>query len=107
MSSRRASSESWAIAGLEALPPLALERRKVESIWAAQERTFQEQLLDVRAPSADAEILGHCLLVATAPPRHLGDRERVFCPKHLKHGAIVARWRTCATGLEVARQKGS
>ena len=85
--------------GLEAPPLLALECRKVESIWTAQDRTLQGRLLDVRAPSADTEILGHCLLVATAPPRHRGDRERVFCPKRLEHGAIVARWRACAKGL--------
>jgi hypothetical protein len=44
--------------------------------------------------------LGHRLLVATAPPRHLGNRERIFCPERLEHGAIVARWRACATVLE-------
>ena len=70
-------------------------------IWAAQERTVQGRPLCARNPSPDAEILGHRLLVATAPPRHLGNCERVFCPKRLEHGAIVARWRACATVLEV------
>src|SRR4029079_13878116 len=67
--------------GLEAPPLLALEGRKVDSIWAAQEHTVQGRPLCARAPSPDAEILGHCLLVTTAPPRHLRNRERVFCPK--------------------------
>ena len=82
--------------GLEAPPLLALEGRKVNIIWAAQERTFQGRPLCARAPSPDPEILGHRLLVATPPPRYLGNRERVFCPKRLEHGAIVVPWRACA-----------
>ena len=87
--------------GLEAPPLLALEGREVDSIWAAQEPTVQGRPRCARTRLSDAKILGHRLLVATAPPRHLGNRERVFCPKRLEHGAIVARWRACATALEV------
>jgi hypothetical protein len=67
MSSRRASGDSCAICSLEAPPLLALEGRKVDIIWAAQERTVQGRAGCAR-PSADAKILGHRLLVATASP---------------------------------------
>jgi len=80
MSSRRASGESCAIAA----SLLALEDRKVDITWEAQERTVRGRPVCAR-PSPDAEILGHRLLVVTASARYLGNRERVFWPKRLEH----------------------
>jgi len=85
--------------GLEAAPLLALEGRKVDITWEAQERTVRGHPVCAR-PSAYSEILGHRPLVATASPRYLGNRERVFWPKRLEHAIIVTLCRTCATALQ-------
>ena len=61
-----------------------LESGKVDIIGDAQKRTFEGRGVCAR-PSADAEIFYHRLLVATASPRYLGNRERVFWPKRLEH----------------------
>jgi hypothetical protein len=45
--------------------------------------------------------LGHRLLVATASPRYLGNRERVFWPKRLEHAVIVTPCQACANALQV------
>jgi hypothetical protein len=81
--------------GLKAAPLLALEGRKVDITRKAQERTVRRRPVCAR-PSPDAEILGHRLLVATASPRYLGNRERVFWPKRLEHAVIVTPCRSCA-----------
>ena len=98
MSSRRASGESCAIAASRWAPLLALEGRKVDITWEAQERTVRGRPVCAR-PSPDAEILSHRLLVATASPRYLGNRERVFWPKRLEHAVIVTPCRACANAL--------
>jgi hypothetical protein len=77
------------------VPLLALEGRKVDITWEAQERTIRWRPVCGR-PSPDAEILSHGLFVATAPPRYLGNRERVFWPKRLEHAVIVTPCRACA-----------
>jgi hypothetical protein len=69
-------------------PLLALEGRKVDITWEAQERTVRGRPVCAR-PSPDAEILGHGLLIVTASARYLGNRERVFWPKRLEHAVIV------------------
>src|ERR1700757_5136474 len=89
--------------GLEAAPLLALEGRKVDITWEAQERTVRGRPVCARPPP-DAEILGHGLLVATASPRYLGNRERVFWPKRLEHAVIVTPCRACANALQVSQR---
>src|SRR5262249_27538000 len=85
--------------GLEAPPLFALEGRKVDITREAQERTVRGR--PVCAPSPDAEILGHRLLVATASPRYLGNRERVCWRKRLEHAAIAPPCRARANALQV------
>jgi len=86
--------------GLEAVPLLALEGRKVDITWQAQERPVRGRPVCAR-PSPDAEISGHRLLVATASPGYLGNRERVFSPKRLEHAVIVTPYRARANALQV------
>src|SRR5215813_15516419 len=85
--------------------PAILSMRRVArgSCIPAQERTVQGRPVCAR-PSLYAEILGHRLLVATASPRYLGNRERVFWPKRLEHAVIVTPCRACANALQVSER---
>jgi len=81
--------------GLKAASLLALKGRKVDITGEAQQRAVRKRRV-CACPSPDAEILHHRLLVASASPRNLGNRERVFWPKRLEHAVIVTPCRTCA-----------
>src|SRR4051812_18648134 len=81
--------------GLKAASLLALKGRKVDITGEVQQRAVRKRRV-CACPSPDAEILHHRLLVASASPRNLGNRERVFWPKRLEHAVIVTPCRTCA-----------
>src|SRR4051794_2354836 len=84
--------------GLKAASLLALKGRKVDITGEAQQRAVRKRRV-CACPSPDAEILHHRLLVASASPRNLGYRERVFWPKRLEH-AVIVTGRGCPVDLQ-------
>jgi hypothetical protein len=94
MSSRRASGESRAISASRRRSSLSKAPRSTSP--GRRNSVPCGSAVFARAPSPDAEILHHGLLVASASPRNLGNRERVFWPKRLEHAVIVTPCRSCA-----------